>query len=282
VNRRDFIKRSAAAAGTAALAWTPSALAQSRHWLPASMAPRVDLRHPLAYGLTGVYLPGRGSRTLYDLLGKGASPVCGTSGVFKPTQEGFALDTSAQGAGQGCNAVATAIQQPTKTASIFWRGVLLGTPAANEYVFGVEFGDGNTTPFDAYDLVYLSTGTLQGSCNTAVGGSFGAVWTAPPTNTIIDAAVTVDVATAGDMLLYGNGAQQAVSSPGTGTITYGTNPQLQMGGTSSAGQSAANARHLVGYTWNRALSAVEVMSLHIDPYQLFVWPEDEIGMGRRQ
>lgn len=237
--------------------------------------PRIDRQNPLAVGLTGAYLPGLRSARVQDFSGVGVSPICGTSTAFINTFEGIALDTSAQGAGQGCNGIATAAQQPTQTASVFWRGILLGTPSSNEYLFGVEFGDGSATPFDAYDLVYLSSGSLQGSCNTAVGGSFAASWT-PPTNTVIDAATTVDVVNTGDMIIYGNGIQQAVSSPGAGTITYGTNPQLQIGGTNNAGQSAANARHLVCYTWNRALSAADIISLHINPYQLFIFPQDEI------
>jgi hypothetical protein len=181
-----------------------------------------------------------------------------------------------QGAGQGCSAVAPLAQQPPTTASIFWRGVLLGTPAANEYIFGVEFGDGSAAPFDAYDLVYLSSGLIQGSCNTAAGGSFAAN-TSVTTNIAMEDAVTVDAAVSGALTLYTNGAlASSTAILTTSTISYGTNPQMEIGGTSNAGQNAANARHLVGYTWNRTLSAAEVLSLHRAPYQLLVFPEDEM------
>ena len=272
MDRRDFIK---------AIALGSFVLPGARRLPHASMAVRIDTSNPLAYGLTGAYLPGRGSKTLYDLSGKGASPVCGTSGVFKPTQEGFALDTSAQGGGQGCNAIATSIQQPAKNASLFWRGALLGTPASNEYVFGVEFQDGSTAPFDAYDLVYLSAGTLQASVGTVAAGTFAVTWAAP-TGVVIDAALTADLAVAGGMDMYGNGAHIGSSAIiTTNVIDYGTNPQLEMGSTNNVGQAAANARHLVGYTWNRTLSATEVMSLHMNPYQLFTWPEEDwLGIKR--
>lgn len=242
-----------------------------------SANPTVNWSNPMAYGLTGVYFTGRGSKIIYDLTGKGASPVCGTSGVFKPTQEGYALDTSAQGGGQGCNAVATAAQQPTKTASIFWRGVLLGTPASNEYLFGVEFGDGNSTPFDAYDLVYLASGSVQGGCSTVAGGSFAAT-VAVTANVLIDLATTVDASVTGNLNVYKNGAFASTTAVNnTSTINYGTNPQLQIGSTNNAGQNAANARHLVAYTWSRVLSATEIQSLHNDPYQLLRFPEDGIS-----
>jgi hypothetical protein len=241
----------------------------ARNRLDPSMAPQVDWSNPITVGLTGAYLPGRASGTLYDMSGLGASPKCGTSGVFKPTQEGFALDTSAQGAGQGCNAVATAAQQPTKQASVFWRGVLLGTPTSNEYVFGVEFGDGNTTPFDACDLTYTSGGQIAGATNTS--GTSQSLTGNITVGALMDAATTVDLLIAGTASLYVNGTLQSRTSALSGTITYGTNPQLEMGGTSSAGQNASNARHLVGYTWNRTLSDAEVLSLHYEPYQLLIF-----------
>jgi hypothetical protein len=80
--------------------------------------------------------------------------------------------------------------------------------------------------------------------------------------------------------LYVNGvlASNDATLGTTGTISYGTNPQMTIGGTSNAGQNAANARHLVGYTWNRVLSATEALSLHRAPYQLLVFPDDEILM----
>src|SRR5690349_17241681 len=117
----------------------PGSLLARRRFFIRPGVPRIDRQHPLARGLTGVYLPGLGAKLVRDLSGLGVSPVCGTSQKYVATAEGNALDTSAQGAGQGCNGIASPPQQPTKTASCFWRGILLGTPASNEYLFGVEF-----------------------------------------------------------------------------------------------------------------------------------------------
>jgi hypothetical protein len=218
-----------------------------------------------------------GAKVVLDLSGLGVSPTCGTSMAFKPTSEGMALDTSAQGGGQGCNGVATAVQQPSKTASAFWRGVALGTPTNNEYLFGVTFGDGNTTPFSSYVLVYQNDGTISGDTN--VGGTTLHSVTAgtPANNVVVDVAVTVDMAVTGTIAVYLNGATITTDNTlGTTTIGYGTNAQLTIGGTSNAGQNACNARHLVGYTWNRALSSTEVQALHIDPYGLLAFPDDDL------
>ena len=238
--------------------------------------PRINPRNDLAYGLTGAYIPGLGSGSIFDLSGKGVSPTCGTSLAFVNTQEGRALDTSAQGAGQGCNGIATSAQQPTKTASCFWRGVLLGTPTTNEYLFGVTLGDGNTSPFAACVLTYANNGQISGGTNVG-GTTLHSVAATVSANAVLDAALTVDMTANSIMSIYANGALASNDATiGSTTIGYGTNPQLTIGGTSNAAQNACNARHLVGYTWNRALSATEVAALHDNPYQLFIFPQDNL------
>lgn len=236
--------------------------------------PIIDWGNELSLGLTGAYLPGLGSKKVMDLSGVGANLVCGTGNKWVPTPEGMALDQSAQVSGQGCFAVATKAQQPTTTATAFWRGILLGTPAANEYIFGVTFQDGSAAPFNAYTLVYMSAGQVQASAGTQVGAGQWAVGMSAPVNVPTDYAVVMNLIS-GDFFGYMNGAEigtNAIVPPDK--LDYGVNPQLTLGGTSSS--AGANVRHLVGFTWNRVLSPSELEDMHLNPYQLFLFPQDRL------
>lgn len=244
--------------------------------------PWVDWSNPLAYGLTGAYLPGLGSLRVLDLTdGVGADPICGAQAKFVTTLEGRALDTSAMAGGSGCFAVASKAQQPPTQATAFWRGIPLGpTPATNMYVFGVVFQDGNTAPFNAYAVTYETDGFLHAHAGTAGVGEWNVTMPNAPFKVPCDVAASIDVtANFQGFTGYFNGKLIGTNGIGVSTISYGTNPQLTIGGTSNASQAAPPVQTLAGYTWNRRLSDAEIMDLHIWPYQLLIFPQDMLKAG---
>jgi hypothetical protein len=92
--------------------------------------------------------------------------------------------------------------------------------------------------------------------------------------TPIPATVSIPLLTISDLVItrsgslvtfYVNGVASGTASGSTGT-TYSSG-SLSLGGGDGAGDLGSNADFISMQTWTRALSATEVLSLYLDPYQ---------------
>lgn len=234
--------------------------------------PRINWSNQLSNGLTGAYLPSAHSNLgkIYDLTGLGATLVVQSAARYIPTREGMALRSTA--ASTGAFATASTAQQPTTQGSIFWRGYHTANASANTIIAGVSFANTDTTPFDGLELFTASGGFVQATSNVA------GVQVAAGNGTVVINVLQdwgLSATTGGSLLLYGNGIQVATNAMSAGSITYST-PQMQIGTYMPQPTRLTNVVSFVTYTWNRALTALEQSSLHYDPYQLLIFPDDDI------
>lgn len=239
-------------------------------WIPPGI-PRINTAHPLATGLYAAYVPSAFYRhgTQYDLLGR--YPLVCSSHGYGMIQEGGAIDFSTSTAGSAIIPCPSVLQ--VQNASIFWRGMVVGTPTQFTTFAGITFG-GGSSPFYAYALAF--NGGLQVELRGNTGGSeTNAFGNSMTLNTLNSVGGTVSASGGSGQLLYQNGVQTA-SNGLAGAITYGGGTGLSGPLLALAESSAQPVKTLCAFFWNRTLSSIDMALLHEDPYQFLIFPQDDM------
>ena len=244
-----------------------------------SQALEVDQSHPLARGLTGCYVPafgygyspsGNGGQVYIPDLTGGPTLIddVGGASTLVNTAIGVAGYGSSFVFGGGWQASASAAQQASTEASAFCRIIGYGTGGLSSYpmLFGVQYDNANSSPYDAYTIVQAPNGT-DVYLNFQIGGSVSNVSGTGiiAAGTVVNLSFSGKAGTANGMRGFANGSLLGTATPGSGTVTYGANPiicmagKVQTGGFPSAAVSA-------GYTWNRAITDDEQRWLNAEPF----------------
>lgn len=225
---------------------------------------QINWSHPLSKDLVGCYLCNEGGGVIHDLVSGAAFSTLGTPDWF--------VDKGVQGA--RCNANDTGyfvnanqFQMPTKSVSLFWRGVHVGTPTLSANIASCSYTNTNTAPFAAYGIFHSNAGTIDGLWNNGTLQTIGS-GVAPEIgvahNWIFVIDGTTSLASIGQ-----DGKKLAESGAGVGTITYGATPQIRIGQNIAGLARNPNILTDVVYVWaNRAIFNPEFKDLTRDPYAL--------------
>lgn len=245
--------------------------------------PRINWDLPITTGLLGCYVPSAfaGTRKIYNLAARagGSSALALLSAAsYANTREGTALQSTVT---NGMASVTCPVSmRPTQTCSLYYRGQNIASISTNAPVFfGVTFTNANTGPYYAFAIGsgvtgFNDIGLYFNRAGTFDSTSTSATLTAGQT---ISAGGTFVTGSAATMRFYYNGALFENRQPLSGDITYGATPLLVLGGLGAMDTTShVNGTSSLGCMWNRALSASEMASMHVDPYQFLVWPEDDI------
>lgn len=250
---------------------------------PYNSKPRIDWSHPLAQSLS-IYCYDMGG-CIIDLVNGGLITVNGTSGL-QQSQPGPVLRIPLTGFGN---------MPPLPAGESRWGGTAPFTGAMATVFVG---NSGPTNP----DSVVVSIQDAGNTENTAFGfNTFDTTHSANGNNNV--AAVFANasavqyvnnkillntfqswcaVAASGSVAhLYANGKHDS-DFAGTTTDTSTPNGQVMYNTASiNAGQTFGNGINGFVYyfaMWSRALSQEEALSLHQDPYQFLIYPEDDFDI----
>jgi hypothetical protein len=223
---------------------------------------RIDWQHRLANGLIGCVIP---SMTVNELTGN--LPNASTPGSYLAV-------SNADGSGGGISP--SSFTLPAISPFRSWTSItqairfsVIDVGGAYYNVISLNYSQPNVAPYNVASLsagaTNYPTGLLlvwnsaggQNSRNVGLGLSVGQIYSVVTVFTI-----------GGTNFVYFNGSQ--VFS----TAWSGSGPNFTPTSFWSVGQNPSIAVN-VAYAWNRALSAEEILSLHLNPYDLLI-PEEHI------
>ena len=225
--------------------------------------------HPLAQGLVGSWLfndfgssPASVVNPHDQLAITGANP-------WGSSIEGPAVNMAAAPQQLRLASPSSALLS-TSTATLYWRGVILGAGGGSTLprLFSIEANNTNASPFIGIGIYRETTGNLSVGLDPGGAGAtlISNVVSSPPTNTVIDLAVVFNSATG--TTVYYNGSQVATNAT-TGALSYTSTACLISNGISNGTGDTTNHANICAHIYNRALTAAEVGQLHAEPYAMF-------------
>lgn len=230
--------------------------------------PSIDYSHPLAQGLI-LYAFDTGIEVLDLVMSRPAPPVPGTSSQGKLITP-FGQSTFYNSTGVFFNSD-TLIRSVTAAGS--WTAACAYNISSFQgNPFGRTANNNGSQPFANWN--FGNGGANSTTFNWNNGGLLGSfTWTGQQLNQYTSTAMVAAGTTS--VLSYAQGALQNTST-GQTVASANTNDAVLVSGVSSAGAAGG----IIGTTyyggfWSRVLSAAEIKSLHFDPYQFLVFPEDQ-------
>jgi len=226
----------------------------------------VDWTAPLAFGLTGCWVPG--VTGALDLSGNNNNLTTDTGAAFGGTPEGPGLKSTAANSGYYSPALAVTnpLQSSTIGLTLFWRGLMLGAPPSFGGFIAILLGVLDNPPFTITEVRVDNAGNFQLTSN-----STQATGTAIPTSGMHSYCATLTTTTQRG---YVDGVQNC-----TNTVSLTTNSNAVFYINDHIPQSDnrwANAVCTLACAWGRPLSAGEVMGMHLNPYNFLAPAEYEM------
>lgn len=253
--------------------------ADTRLWTPGQIKPtgipRIDWSHPLAAGLV-FYGFDTGLGVIVDLVaGRLANAVTGATKA--------PLGASAWGAGFAWNnsdgryfnsdaAIRAATAAPPWTMATACSPTSLST---NPNTFGRYANNGGTAPFVNWTCPMTATTVGASLCSGGVDTAIGTVASVSAADTFLSAAIVANSSSVAG--LYVNGQQSGSNTTGLNIQSSNTNDPIGFSTASNAGvKFPFTGLIFYGAFWSRALSATELLQLHLDPYCFLVPAEGEM------
>lgn len=228
---------------------------------------RVDWTQRLAGNLACLFIPSQRAApgTLLDLTGNCTLSVVGTPSIA-PGPHGV---QAFSGTDAGWQALAPVALQPQNAVTVFWSGDIVGAGAlsSNPLLFGVFYNNTGGVPYVGWALVRNSSNQAELAWN--IGGTEG---TLAQSATLSTGPLTLvgTVAAGGATSLYMSGQSPATGTAASGTIGYGSSPQLAIGKNLTAvGAQVASATAICGM-WPRVLSELEIATLFAKSYAMLM------------
>ena len=233
----------------------------------------IDWSHPLAAGLVCAYLPGvHGSAMVApDLVTAGAAnrnAVATGTPTIAVSPAGAGVLTQ-KGATNYLGPAAAAVSLPAGGQTIAWGGWInsVSTDATAPYIeqlFGAETGGG---PF-----IRLGSGTLANNGKVQYYAGSGTASTSADLSSLIPGRFDIVGSCSNnfrDCTINGVNVDHSAASSTAETFwpVFGSVP----------GSRGADAVHLYGYAWNRALTRTEQIWLYAEPYAFLTPPAPRIS-----
>lgn len=154
--------------------------------------------------------------------------------------------------------------RPARVVTLMWRGVQLG--AAGSYIAGCSYTTTDSSPYSAYQIFKNQSG-VYGFGNSCGGSyletSFGVSDTTGRIFTLVGVLDGTNIITYSDGIPY-----TSVEQP-EGDLSYAAGSTIGLGNYPVTGGTSPNCIHDLMYVWpNRALTAKEVISISLQPYQI--------------
>ena len=233
----------------------------------------IDWSHPLAAGLVCAYLPGvHGSAMVApDLVTAGAAnrnAVATGTPTIAVSPAGAGVLTQ-KGATNYLGPAAAAVSLPAGGQTIAWGGWInsVSTDATAPYIeqlFGAETGGG---PY-----IRLGSGTLANNGKVQYYAGSGTAYTSADLSSLIPGRFDIVGSCSNnfrDCTINGVNVDHLAASSTAKTFwpVFGSVP----------GSRGADAVHLYGYAWNRALTRTEQIWLYAEPYAFLTPPAPRIS-----
>jgi hypothetical protein len=223
---------------------------------------RIDWTNSIANGLLGCWVPGVNG--VFDVTRQTAPMGQGSAGApLGVCAEGPGLSSTALNQGYVLTAP-TAYKALTTSGgalSVFWRGYQFASPTTFATIGAITYDNVGAPPY------FLAAIGFDGSAPPLVRvfydtGSTQNNFTGPASAAgLVDYSFTALVG--GNIFGYVNGVQFGTGGYGSVGAALSTSQiQWETGNSNSIGTIMA--------MWNRQLSATEILSLHLDPYQFLV------------
>jgi hypothetical protein len=223
-------------------------------WKP-KIGTKINRKHPLARGLIGCWLFNESNGSIaIDASGNGYHGTLNNSPLWKPGNQGAALQFNGVNSALGTNVQTTCTAQPTDFTVLAWFLTSGGSGDARivdkDYVSGFEIGRAVGTGVSCY-----LRGTLLSSISLPEG-----IWH----QVVLTRAGTTAT-------LYGDGGK--VSSTATVSGSALSTRALEIGSCPSA-EGYVTHSGLIGHVqfWGRALSLGEIQKLYASPFAFMQQP----------
>jgi len=250
----------------------------SRYILKPPVGAVLNKHHPLAKGLVGAWLfnEGRGKRA-YDRSGNGNNATLLANASWSVSTKGTALDSTSAGA--------TLLYSPSIDITGDQVGIVVGlipnfnpsgSPDTTYFVF-----DGDRDNVGQFRLMYANTNTWRfrvhasSSLNYNHSGQTGA-------KEFVQIAAIYDGA---EQRIYENERALGSGLANSGNIKSNTGNDRAIGAQGDGSSEPFDGDIVYAYLFDRAPTASEILSLHLDPYQMFrpdpieLWTYEAAGAG---
>lgn len=239
--------------------------------------PKIDLTNSIASGLVGSFpcSEGTGTTTTSLITGTDILTFSGDAKWTTLTGLGIAIDaTSIVGTSTGAILTTpSASLQQANTVTIFWYGTVhddgTGNIVNNPSIFGMPYDNANNSPYACYDIERRSnfSSDIRFAYNNA--GTYHSLDISG--GLIFDTPISLAITISGSNVIgYKNGIQVGAVGSGVTSISYGATTALQMNRHITSTSDSSSSKMSVGYIWNRALTANEILLMHENPYRMYI------------
>jgi len=228
--------------------------------------PRINWNHPLAKYLVAAYLPGI---CPYDITGNNGPLTYASDAAFKVTSEGLAYQCVNLTSAQAGPKLLT-----NSNMTMYWRGLLV-----NNITFKAMFNIADSSAFNTYWGIWgwdfgasAPAAVWNGSRTECASGTGGYT-----TGVVQSATATYPSSHYSNASgCYANAVYSDNSGGGSTGFAASTLTEPNAKLFLSAGSGGMTCQHLMALVFNTNFNDQQVLALDKQPYDLFIWPEDEL------
>lgn len=236
----------------------------------------IDWGNSLSNGLVGCWVPGVAGTI--DISGNVSPMTLQSTKILQGTPEGVGLKSNTNTPGSGMTALAPPVYKGWSAFTLYWRGMLVGTPVGSSNFIGICYDNAGNSPFQL-----LSLSANPGVTNflwfyEITGSSFSDasfISALPALNKMASAAIAIDGT---GLSAYQNGIFDSASSAEAPVATGTATTLIQINGDFATGSRDPAAILNIAMAWNRKLSAAEIQAIDLAPYGLLIPAEYDLPL----
>jgi hypothetical protein len=256
-------------------------VAPGNYQMPVGTDLGIDFTNALSNGLIGCWIPGAMGGV--DLTGASPTLKVNPNASFSGTPDGPSLLSTNASGQDSMQATATAPYKYTAASgglSIYWRGLISAqiVSGANSNICGIAYDNAGGSPYlvaaispqlgsqypgmsclwNTGSITFFNIGGIVNNFNAMY--SFGATF----------------AGTGGNVVFYNNGVSAGSNAFAGSDPSTSATSQIIIGGDAYASSRTSNCLTNLCCFWNRALSAGEMMAMHLNPYAFVVSDEYDL------